>query len=104
MHAVVLLAILALSGCGGGTEYRVESLYGVSDPQFQRTMGALLGPAFVPGNRITTLLNGDEIFPAMLDAIAGAKRSISIETFVYWSGGVGAAFTDALSAITAGVL
>ncbi len=36
-------------------------------------MGTLLGPAILPGNQITALQNGDEIFPAMLKAIRAAS-------------------------------
>ena len=36
-------------------------------------MNNLLGPGLVSGNEIITLRNGDEIFPAMLKAIRGAK-------------------------------
>jgi cardiolipin synthase len=43
------------------------------------------------------LENGDEIFPAMLDAIRGAQRTITFETYIYWSGDVGKRFADALS-------
>jgi cardiolipin synthase len=32
----------------------------------------------------------------MLDDIRGAQKSITFETYIYWSGAVGAAFTDAL--------
>ncbi len=60
-------------------------------------MGSLLGPALLPGNRVTALCNGDEIFPAMLGAIAGARHSITFETYIYWSGAIGKAFADALS-------
>src|SRR5207247_487587 len=77
--------------------YQIESKYAVDDPQFQRTMGSLLGPPIIPGNTVTTLLNGDEIFPAMLDAILAAKKTITLETYVYWSGNIGATFADALS-------
>jgi cardiolipin synthase len=59
-------------------------------------MGQLLGPAIVPGNRVTALQNGDEIFPAMLEAIRGAHASINFETYIYWSGEVGQEFSDAL--------
>lgn len=75
---------------------RIESGYGVADPQFQRVMGSLLGPALLDGNRVEALRNGDEIFPAMLEAIRGARRSITFETFVYWSGTIGREFADAL--------
>jgi cardiolipin synthase A/B len=49
------------------------------------------------GNRVTSLLNGDQVFPAMLDAIRSAKRSIDFETYIYWSGTVGREFGDALA-------
>jgi cardiolipin synthase A/B len=75
----------------------VRHQYGVDDPQFARAMGVLLGPALVPGNRVETLLNGDEIFPAMLAAIRSARRTITFETYIYWSGRVGQEFADALS-------
>ena len=43
------------------------------------------------------LLNGDEIFPAMLQAIRGAKKTITFETFIYWSGSIGREFAEALA-------
>ena len=56
-------------------ERRIEHRYGATDPQFLRTMGVLLGPAILPGNRVQYLENGDEIFPAMLAAIAVGTRN-----------------------------
>lgn len=76
---------------------RVEHLYDVASPQFVRSMGVLLGPPLVGGNRTETLLNGDQIFPSMLQAIGSARRTIDFETYIYWSGRVGQAFADALS-------
>ena len=61
-------------------------------------MGAVPGPGYVGGNQVRTLLNGDEIFPAMLAAIRSAERSINFETYIYWSGEIGGEFTEALSA------
>ena len=76
---------------------RIPRLYGTDDPQFQRSMGVLLGPAIVAGNRVQTFNNGDEIFPAMLAAIRGAQQSITFETYIYWSGQIGKDFAQALS-------
>ena len=76
---------------------RVEHLYAVSDPQFLRSMGVLLGPALVSGNRIDTLLNGNQIFPAMLAAIRTAEKTITFETYIYWSGNIGKMFVETLS-------
>jgi cardiolipin synthase len=78
-------------------EQHVERQYSLHDPQFRRAMGVLLGPPITDGNRFEALINGDRIFPPMLDAIRGAKKSITFETYIYWSGDIGRAFADALS-------
>jgi cardiolipin synthase len=74
----------------------VKRLYSVTDPQFLRSMGVLLGPTIVHGNRVTHLENGDEIFPSMLEAIRSAEKTITFETYIYWSGETGKAFAEAL--------
>jgi cardiolipin synthase len=78
-------------------EQQLQRLYGTSDPQFIRAMGSLLGPGIAGGNQVTELLNGDQIFPSMLQAIRSAKRSITFETYIYWSGDIGKQFADALT-------
>jgi cardiolipin synthase A/B len=77
-------------------QHQVKHLYGIRDPQFEREMGALLGPAIASGNRIEALQNGDEIFPAMLNAVHAAQRTITFETYIYWSGATGDTFAQAL--------
>jgi cardiolipin synthase len=100
---VVLTAVLTVVGVNlfsageARIERKLEHSYSVSDPQFIREMGVLLGPALVDGNRAETLVNGDEIFPAMLAAIRSAKKTINFETYIYWSGAIGKEFADALS-------
>jgi len=76
---------------------RVQHLYGVADPQFLRSMGSLLGPPLVPGNDVRELVNGDRIFAAMLEAIRGAQKTVTFETFIYWSGKIGREFAEALA-------
>ena len=49
------------------------------------------------GNRYRVLVNGDQIFPAMLAAIRGARKTINFETYIYWSGAIGKEFADALA-------
>ena len=65
-------------------EEQIPSVYGVEDPHFVHTMGSLLGPSLLPGNRVVPLVNGDQIFAAMLQAIEGAKkdRSVLKHTFI----------------------
>lgn len=97
---VFALAGLALASCTTFSQrehYQVKHQYSTSDAQFERTMNNLLGPALLPGNEVVTLRNGDEIFPAMLKAIRGAKRTIDFETYIYWNGKVGREFAEALA-------
>jgi cardiolipin synthase len=75
----------------------LEHRYGVGDPQYRRELGAMLGPAMIDGNRIENLENGEQIFPAMLEAVRGARKTINFETYIYWSGRIGKEFADALS-------
>ncbi|MEO8507837.1 MAG: cardiolipin synthase [Betaproteobacteria bacterium] len=91
------LLVLNLMPPEKAVDQRVERLYDSQSPQFRRSMGVLLGPAIVPGNKVETLVNGREIFPAMLEAIARAKQSITFETYIYWEGAVGDAFARALT-------
>src|SRR5437867_10295750 len=102
MKPLLLLAIaLCAIGCdtlNQRTEhpYHIRHTFSVADPQFERTMGNLLGPPIITGNSVTTLVNGHQIFPALLDAIRTAQKNINFESYVYWSGDVGKTFTDAL--------
>jgi cardiolipin synthase len=93
---IVVVLVVNLRTPEKKIEHQVHHLYGIVDPQFEREMGTLLGPAILPGNQITALENGDEIFPAMLKAIRGAQHTIAFETYIYWSGATGEQFAQAL--------
>ena len=95
----VLLTVLFINLQAGEKQIRhqVEHRFGVNDPQFLRVMGQLLGPPVLQGNHVKAFHNGDQIFPAMLDAIRGAKKTISFETYIYWSGEIGKRFSEALA-------
>lgn len=99
MVATLLATIIWVNFSMGDkkVEQEIPHLYSVADPQFQRTLGVMLGPAIAQGNRFTALINGDEIFPAMLTAIRGAQTNISFETYIYWDDDIGREFVDALS-------
>jgi cardiolipin synthase A/B len=95
--AAILLIVLNLLPPEKQLERKLAHRYGATNPQFRREMSFLLGPTIVPGNRVTHFSNGDEIFPAMLEAIRGAERSITFETYIYWSGAIGREFAEALT-------
>src|SRR5687768_6712167 len=98
---VLLAALLVSIWQAGGTEsqieQRLERLYDIDHPQFRRSMGVLLGPPLLEGNRVQVLLNGDAIFPAMLADIRRARRTITFETYIYWSDSIGREFAEALA-------
>jgi cardiolipin synthase len=107
-HWVLILATVAVTGTGAllalnlitpekRIQRRIVRLYASDSAAFQRSMGVLLGPAILPGNRLEVLLNGDEIFPAMLDAIGAARKSITFATFIYWTAEIGEQFATALA-------
>ncbi|MFL9946942.1 cardiolipin synthase [Paraburkholderia agricolaris] len=98
--AVTLVVVLVIANLTSGEkklEHKIERLYASDDPQFIRSMGLLLGPPVISGNRFEVLLNGDEIFPSMLEGIRSARHTITFETFIYWSGAIGEEFARALS-------
>ena len=101
LTAVATLAIVAVVENWSGPEKKIEHqlprLYESDDAEFKRALSSLLGPQMVEGNTVETLLNGDQIFPSMLDAIRSAKSTITFETYIYWSGSVGREFVDALN-------
>ena len=65
--------------------------------EIRRTLEGVIGVPATEGNLVDVLVNGDQIFPAMLDAIGEARRTIDLLTFVYWRGGIGTKFAEALS-------
>jgi cardiolipin synthase len=98
--ALTLLAVFVTLNLMPGEkkiEQQLVRSYSTADAQFRRSMGVLLGPPIVDGNDVKVLLNGDEIFPAMLDAIRQAQKTICFETYIYWSGSIGREFADALT-------
>jgi cardiolipin synthase A/B len=98
--ALTLLSVLLyanLTSPDQTVEHPIAHRYDTRDPQFQRTMSHLLGTPVVPGNRVTALLNGDQAFPAMLQAIRSARRSITLEAYIFWPGTMGTTFAKALA-------
>jgi cardiolipin synthase len=92
--AVLLVANLSLGDKHIDTQ--VDTLYGAADAQFRRNVNVMFGPALVGGNRTQALVNGEVFFPDMLETIRAARRTITFESYIWWSGEIGSAFTEAL--------
>jgi cardiolipin synthase len=61
-----------------------------------RVVGRVTTRAPLPGNRLVPLVNGDEAYPEMLEAIERAERSIALGTYIFDQDDAGTAFADAL--------
>ncbi|HEY3308860.1 MAG TPA: cardiolipin synthase [Desulfuromonadaceae bacterium] len=48
------------------------------------------------GNQITALVDGEEAYPAMLNAICRARTSINLSSYIFDADGIGAEFTQRL--------
>jgi cardiolipin synthase A/B len=96
---IVFLIVAGLLAVAQDQEtLKIDSTYAASDPEFPAYVAALLGVQATGGNRYQVLDNGDELFPAMLGAIATAKRRVVYETYIFEQGTVGDQFMAALEA------
>jgi cardiolipin synthase len=97
---IVIIAIVAalLALAQDQVTLKIQSAHAVDSAAFPGYAAALLGSHPTGGNTYTVLTNGDQIFPAMLAAVNGAKRRISFETYIYNEGVIGQQFTDAFIA------
>ena len=97
----IACGFLLFDGCalkmGKQPRQEITPLYSAHSPEFRQATGSLLGPSFVAGNNITTLVNGDQIFSAMLGAIRSARHSINFETYTFWDGEIAHQFSEALA-------
>lgn len=76
---------------------RVDSPVAASDPRFPDYVASLVGAPVHDGDTYTVLHNGDETFPAMLQAIDNARTRVNFETYVFSDGAIADRFVDALA-------
>jgi cardiolipin synthase len=91
------LLCLTLSGCTLSRPHYTSPDVSVGEPAFVRTLEAQADAPLVPGNRAQILLNGDEIFPAMLAAIREARSTITFANFIYEEGDIARDMAEALA-------
>lgn len=97
-----LLAVLAIAWAAyywfarKPIRQEIKASYSVADADFRRSINGLLGAPFTEGNRVQTLINGDEIFSSMLESIRSAQKTITLETYIWSQGKVCDEFRDAL--------
>jgi cardiolipin synthase len=96
--AVVVAAVVVATGLAIAQDQEtleLRSAVAVEDEEAADYLGALVAADVVTGNAYDVLVNGDQVFPAMLAAIDAARERVSFETYVYEEGQVANWFTEA---------
>src|SRR5688572_20228899 len=95
--AVLLAIVFVPRPAEKAIRKQIKAAPAVEDPAFRASIGHLIGAPLLPGNKVTTLINGEQIFPPQLEAIRNAKKTITLENFIFRSGKLSAQFVPALA-------
>jgi cardiolipin synthase A/B len=80
----------------GAFGYELAEGVEVGSQAFVRAAEALTGAPITHGNEVELLVNGDQIFPAFLETIESAERTLTLQTYVYWRGDIAREVAGAL--------
>lgn len=80
-----------------GINYHLSRRTSVHDEDFLYTIQSTCQAALHHGNRVDIFTDGPNFYPAMLEAIRGARHSINMECYIFVPGKIGSQFIDALS-------
>ena len=95
--AVFLIWLVLVFLFTPGINYHLSQRTSVHDDDFLYTIQSTCQAALHHGNRVTIFTNGPQFYPAMLEAIRGATRSINMECYIFQPGRIADQFIDALS-------
>jgi cardiolipin synthase len=91
------LILITATACAGPPRHVVLPALALGEPSFFPTLEAYAGAPIVGGNSVELLLNGEQIFPAVLEAIRGARRTITYAQYYYEEGPVARDIAEALA-------
>jgi hypothetical protein len=74
---VALIAVAMVGGCSNVPVHRTLPAMNLGEPAFFPTIEAHAQAPIVSGNRLTILLNGEQIYPAVLEALGRARTTIT---------------------------
>jgi len=84
------LSAFFVASCSPGTRIAhkqpIQRNITPNSPKFKQTLTQTVKAPWREGNQVTTLINGDAFYPAMLDAIHSASKSITFETYAFVEG------------------
>jgi cardiolipin synthase len=93
----LLLTLFLAAGCASVPEIHNIDPIKLGEPSFFPTITAHTDAPIMGRNRVQLLLNGEEIFPAMLQAIRSARRSITYSQYLYQTGDIAYELAEAFA-------
>lgn len=77
--------------------YHIEATLDLQGDHVIQVLESTLLTTMTRGNKVAVFTNGEQFYPAMLDAIRSAQETINLECYIFKSGRIGQQFVDALS-------
>lgn len=97
LAVLALLLVASTAGCTRFHPHVALPPLALGEPSFFPTLEAYTATPIVGGNRVSILLNGEEIFPSMLEAIRSARTTIDYAQYYYADGPIAQEIADALA-------
>jgi cardiolipin synthase A/B len=97
MTGFLLVGLILLSSCAGVTPITGISNVVLGEPSFFPTIAAHTDAPIIGGNRVAVLLNGEQIFPAMLKSIRSARKTITYAQYLYQDGAIAHELAEAFA-------
>jgi cardiolipin synthase len=98
LHSIVLVTLALLgTACVRVHPHLALPEMALGEPSFFPTMEAYTTAPIVSGNAVHVLLNGEEIFPAVIDAVRSAQRTITYAQYYWEEGPVARDLADAIA-------
>ena len=94
---LLVTALLLSVGCASVPEINQVPGVVLGEPSFFPTIAAHTDAPILGGNRVELLFNGEQIFPAMLQAIRGARKSITYAQYLYEGGAIAYELAEAFA-------
>jgi len=77
--------------------YHIEADVDARSDHFIHVLESTCQTHLEPGNKVDVFTNGDRFYPAMLEAIRGARETINMECYIFKKGAIGTTFLEALA-------
>lgn len=97
--AIWTITLIVIASCSPGARIAknqpIQRDLTIENPAFKTAVANIVKTPWVHGNKVSSLVNGDAFFSAMLDATQSAKKSITFETYAFINGTAAYKFTGA---------